>query len=123
MQKRSNREREVTYILECLHVHIAGIRTTNTVWGCRCSSSCLRDNCFMLNGARAHYSIYSSMCHSTSSTKSHACNKESTKNYTLNLIVCKGSKHDCIPHCSSEIYLLFVQTRGMKKRKRTRRLP
>ena len=59
-------------ILECLGVDIACISTTHTACSGCCGSCSLRDCSFMLNSAGTHHSIYSSVCHSTSSTKSHA---------------------------------------------------
>lgn len=61
------------YILECLGVDAACIRTN--IVCCRCWGSSFRDHSFMLNGARTHHRINSPVSHSTSSSKSHSYRK------------------------------------------------
>jgi len=75
LSKKVTRWENFTYILECLGVDITCISTTHTACSGCWGSSSLRDHGFMLNSARTHHSIYSSVCHCTSSTESHACVK------------------------------------------------
>jgi len=70
----------VETILEGLRMVAASISVHH--WRSGSSSSSLRDNSLMLNGTGAHYSINSSVCHGTASTKRHTlsnCGPNSSK--------------------------------------------